>query len=600
MLGSPPAPRLLVVGGASLDVLHFGGRTVRSAGGAGLYTALAAHRAGARVTMFAPHPSPMPEELRAAAERLHWIGPEVSPAELPAFEIAHHGGGRTEMVQALPGAEPRLAPEELPEAALEADWACCIPLMDLAAQAAFVGRLKRRRLRVACGTYHAAARNDRARVLEILERADAFFCNQSEAVQLFGSLDAAATRPGRLLFVTRGAHGVLVAQGAHVTEVAGVGVEELDPTGAGDTFCGTTLALLARGQHPVEAARGAVAAAAEMVTAPGPEALLRPPPPPGFPGDPRVRLDRARVERLAELVAQQAEVAEFSFVGPWFPAVGDLRALDFFFAATMQQFGFWIESAGRYEAPMIAPLEGRALKGSDYLWAAYRRWMEAEPAGLAPAGQARLDGVAYRERLRSDDGRDPLPAVELHLDQARAYGREMLALGWTAAGIVADANAAPRPIAAFLQRLDHVGGYKEDPLRKKSALLATILQQRPERFLRREPDEVAPPIVDYHVQRSCLRTGLVLVLDEELERRIVARQSLAPADEQAVRHACAAAVRELQRLSGRSMGAVDYLLFTARERCPEMTEPECARCLLDPVCAHHKALFQPVLRTSFY
>jgi hypothetical protein len=299
-------------------------------------------------------------------------------------------------------------------------------------------------------------------------------------------------------------------------------------------------------------------------------------------------------------VAGLEEVAEFDFAGPVFPAQGHPRALDFFFAATLQQFGFWHKSAGRYASPMIAPLEGRRLKGSDYLWAAYRRWLEADPAGLTPEGQARLEDRAFLARLRSDAGEDPLPAVELHLEQARAYGRDMLALGWTPAGIVADANASPRPLAALLQRLDHVGGYKEDPLRKKSALLAIILQQRPEAFLRRRPDELAPPIVDYHVQRSCLRAGLVVVEDEELRRRIVARGCLSPADEEAVRYACAAAVAELQRLSGRSMGAVDYLLFTARERCPEMTDPECAGCLLDPVCAHDKALFQPVLRTASY
>ena len=55
---------VLVVGGASLDQLHFRGRTERSAGGAGMYTAAAAHRVGAQVAMFAPLPHPMPEALQ--------------------------------------------------------------------------------------------------------------------------------------------------------------------------------------------------------------------------------------------------------------------------------------------------------------------------------------------------------------------------------------------------------------------------------------------------------------------------------------------------------------------------------------------------------
>ena len=44
----------------------------------------------------------------------------------------------------------------------------------------------------------------------------------------------------------------------------------------------------------------------------------------------------------------------------------------------------------------------------------------------------------------------------------------------------------------------------------------------------------------------------------------------------------------------------DYIFYGSRERCPEMTEPICENCQLDPVCAHRKELFQPVLRTTFY
>src|SRR5262249_58654703 len=114
-----------------------------------------------------------------------------------------------------------------------------------------------------------------ALVRQLLAEADLFFCNEDEAAHLFGSLDGAQAAPGRLLFVTRGARGARVLQGDHATDVPGVAVRELDPTGAGDTFCGTTLALLAAGVHPVRAAEQAVAAAAEMIMDVGPNALLR-------------------------------------------------------------------------------------------------------------------------------------------------------------------------------------------------------------------------------------------------------------------------------------------------------------------------------------
>src|SRR5512137_321237 len=72
----PSALDLLVIGGASLDVYHLSnGQTVHSPGGAGLYTALAAACSGARTGMFAPRPDPLPEPLKAAAERIEWLGP---------------------------------------------------------------------------------------------------------------------------------------------------------------------------------------------------------------------------------------------------------------------------------------------------------------------------------------------------------------------------------------------------------------------------------------------------------------------------------------------------------------------------------------------
>jgi len=183
---------------------------------------------------------------------------------------------------------------------------------------------------------------------------------------------------------------------------------------------------------------------------------------------------------------------------------------------------------------------------------------------------------------------------------AAAYGRDLLALGWTPAGLLESANASDRPIAGFLGQLDHVGGYKEDPLRKKSALLAAILIQRPEGWLRPAPDEDVPPIVDYHCMRSCLRLGLVRLEDDGLRGRVERRRLVSAAEEAAIREGCFEAVAEVHRASGRPMGAVDWFFFQNRTRCPEMTAPDCAACPADPVCAHAKALFQPVFRTTAY
>jgi hypothetical protein len=128
-----------------------------------------------------------------------------------------------------------------------------------------------------------------------------------------------------------------------------------------------------------------------------------------------------------------------------------------------------------------------------------------------------------------------------------------------------------------------------------------ILNDRPETFLPLRDDEQIAPIIDYHLMRSCLRIGLIDVLDGELETKLTDRQIVSPAEEWAVWYPAYLALEEVVMLSSKSLGAVNSLLFTnARKRCPEMTEPPCRLCPFDPEWAHRKEFFQPVLRTSFY
>jgi hypothetical protein len=541
----------------------------------------------------------MPLEFVPVADRVNWIGPSVAPADLPSFEIAHYGNGKAELVNARWGAESLLTTENLPSTPFPADIVYCGPLADPARQLAFLRYFKARGYRIAVGTYGRAVENFRAVVQQTFEIADIFFCNANEATRLFGHVQDAGTAAGKLMFITCSAEGAIVVQGNRQTKVESMVVDELDPTGAGDTFCGTTLALLAQGAHPVLAAQQAAICAAEMVTAVGPTSLLQAPPLPAIPRDSRVEIATEQIERVAALIAQLESVQPFDFVGDDFPSYGDPHALDFFFASTLQQFCFWLDDGTRYTEPFVAARRGRPLKGSDYLWAVYRDWLASDAEGLAPAGQACLARDAFARRCTSDDGTQ-IPMFDERLDSAQSYGRVMLELGWTPAEIVARANASDKPVRTFLSQLDHVPGYLEDPLRKKSALLTVILQQRPEQFLRADSRETVPPIIDYHLQRSCLRMGLIESNDSALRQALIDRELLQPDDEWAIRNASYAAIERLQRASGRTMGAVDRFFFGARRRCPEMSPPECALCAADPVCAHRKDLFQPVRRTTFY
>jgi hypothetical protein len=315
---------------------------------------------------------------------------------------------------------------------------------------------------------------------------------------------------------------------------------------------------------------------------------------------PRVALNLEQIAKVAELIRALPDVEPFAFVGPDFPPVGHPAALDYFFAATLQQFGFWEMEAGKYHGPMVASLDGVPRKGSDYLWRAYLRPLDQDVGFYALERQARLTREALLALFRADDGADPMPALDLHLQQAQAYGQDMLALGSSPQHLIAQANTADTPLQAFLESLACIGGYKEDPLHKKANLLSLVLSQRPEKFLRPSAGEAIPPVIDYHLMRSCLRIGLVEILDRELESVLIQRREVSPTGEGAVRRATYEAILQIVEQSGKSTGAVDWFFFNARLRCPEITEPECPQCPVDPVCVHRTRLFQPVMRTSFY
>ncbi|MEA3441218.1 MAG: carbohydrate kinase family protein [Chloroflexota bacterium] len=593
--------RLLVLGGATSDVLHLKDRTVESAGGAGMYTAMAARRCGAETAMFSARPDPCPESLKPVAEHLtEWLGPVISPAQLDHTEISYRGG-ETEYLNVSFDSEEMLTPSMLPADLSMYDLVHVIPLSDAKHQLSFIQACRQRGAKqISAGTWPGDAVERPQAVRAVIEQTDYFFMNNREAKAVFGSLESASTEAGKVLFVTLGAQGACIIQGDMSTIIPAVSTSVLDPTGAGDTFCGATLAYMLQKVHPIMAARHAIPLAAEMIEYVGPTALLSADPPPEAPLDVRVQANDGQVGKAAEKISTLSEASPFPFVGTEYPAVGHPMALDYFFAATLQQFSFWSVQDDRYDQPLIAQIGGVELKGSDYLWAAFTRRLEKDAEFCSPERQANLSREELLAVFRADNGEDPMPALDLHLEQAHCYGRDMLALQLTPQAVLGKALASTRTLSTFLDTLDQIGGYKEDPLRKKSSLLALILNQRTENFLPLRKDEQVEPVIDYHALRSCLRVGLIDVMDEELKNKLRNRQIVLPAEEWAVRYAAYRAIEQVTALSGKSTGAVDQFFFNSRSYCPEMSEPKCRTCQLDPVCAHRKELFQPVLRTSFY
>jgi ribokinase len=264
----PMPPRVLVVGLASLDVIHLPGRApLHTIGGAGLYTALAAAAGGAAVTLLAPKPSPMPDALAVVERSLDWTGPQISADDIPRLEIAHHGGGRATLIGASWGGEAGLSVDALVPDLSPFDVVHVAALASAGRMLAFARAFRARGIPVvSAGTYFRVVSMERETVLTLADEADLFFCNENEANGLFGSAEAAHARPGQHVFVTLGERGAWVIGANDRAHVSTQPITELNPTGAGDTFCGAVLAVLAQGGRAVDAAQAGCAAATRLVS----------------------------------------------------------------------------------------------------------------------------------------------------------------------------------------------------------------------------------------------------------------------------------------------------------------------------------------------
>lgn len=116
----------------------------------------------------------------------------------------------------------------------------------------------------------------RTAMLEVMERSHILLPSTSDLKFLYPDLsedkaiEELLTAKAEIVAVKRGAAGATIVGKGERHDLAGHRVEELDPTGAGDCFCGTFISLISQGVPLLEAGRQANAAGAIAVTRRGP------------------------------------------------------------------------------------------------------------------------------------------------------------------------------------------------------------------------------------------------------------------------------------------------------------------------------------------
>jgi len=587
---------VVVVGCPSLDRVAVRGTVRDVVGGAGFLTALGARAAGATVGLVARVPAALPWNIAATfgPGGIDRGGLTVGPGSLPSFHIVYDAGENATYVQAEAGMEAELTAADVPESWLSAALVHVASIGgSTQAQLEFVEQLRARGYRglLSAGTWSGAVRNEGEAVGRLLAQTDFFFLNREEAGVLLP--DGLPKQHRGIVCVTEGADGVAV-HGGEVTRHRPPPVDSVvDPTGAGDSFCGGFLGATARGLDGVAAG---LAIAGHCLSDWGGEATA------ALVADgvlARVRVDLPRVEALGPAMAEVAAGSAFDFAGFPFPEVGDPHAAAVLAVATMHQYGFWTTEDGAWAGPMDAAAGDRTWRGSEFVWQAFTRAASADPSVLDPARMAAEPDLLERI-CAADDGGCPLPDVASHRRLHQALGRALLERpgGWSA--ILEAAVASDSPAETLLGTLATLPGYDEDPFAKKARLLVLILGARPERFL--GSDRTVPgAVVDYHLMRGCLRTGLVEITDPELRGRVEARRWVDVVEEAAIRAACSEALDALEAASGRTVGEIDGFFFSnGRTKCLQATAPICAECPIESACARRTTLFQPIFRTTAY
>src|SRR3989344_2702092 len=286
--------------------------------------------------------------------------------------------------------------------------------------------------------------------------------------------------------------------------------------------------------------------------------------------------------------------------GDAFPPPHHPGAVHFFFFLMLHDYGFWLGDDFGYVRPIYGTINGIEYKGSDLLTRALKKVYDTDWKNFLPH---RLSVILHRglryEFFLDDKGPIPLFDFMQRLHTTRKYGSWFVFRKTLPDDILRRANEAKEPLRSFLEQIKKVPGYDQDPLEKRNMLLAMALANRPERFLRVADSRNWRPIIDYHLMRLALRVGLVELSRQEIAKN-VQRASGGDEAERDIRLKVCEALRMVMEKSGRSLMELDETMWMARKYCPEMSEPDCPRCIFNPVCEKLTERFQPVFRTTAY
>lgn len=102
-----------------------------------------------------------------------------------------------------------------------------------------------------------------------------------------------------------------------------------------------------------------------------------------------------------------------------------------------------------------------------------------------------------------------------------------------------------------------------DPYKKKSTLLLKLITQSG--LFELEKNESLEPMMDYHMQRLLLRTGCLIIDDQDLEKKLKGRITMVSDD--MIRKTCIEAIKEISLFSNKTIFDLDDIFWSIGRSC---------------------------------
>ncbi len=242
---------------------------------------------------------------------------------------------------------------------------------------------------------------------------------------------------------------------------------------------------------------------------------------------PLAALDSDQIKEFAASLARfNFQLDEFD--DPLLYPEGDMDAASANFFFLLVAIDHRTHSPGK---PFQGRVNGVNLHGAELMWALAKKRFTEDPAFFEPERLAHVDAEQISELFQIDTPEPvQISGAEERAELLRDCAQKLVAkFEGSILNLISRSGEwmIRQNGKGFLQQLGVFSAY-EDPLSKKSFLLAKFLERRG--LLRiRDPENLHVP-VDNVLQRVALRAGLVQLKDEDLDKKV--RQGLTVTDEE--------------------------------------------------------------------